>query len=164
MLRNISIAFSSLAILTPFRITSAGSSPMTALTRFCTLIAATSGSVPVSNRICTTPTPSLPMSLLMYFMPGTPLMARSKGTIAAFATVSAFAPVYSTVTLTSGGATLGNSVTGIRESAIAPSSIKTTETTTASTGRRRKVSDMGALRVPGQSPANRSARRSSRHR
>jgi hypothetical protein len=45
-------------------------------------------------------------------MPGTPLIARSKGTRAALVTVSAFAPVNSTVTFTSGGATLGNWVMG----------------------------------------------------
>ena len=92
--------------------TSAGNSPMTAFTLFCTFIPASFGSVPVSKRICTTPTPSFPASLLMYFMPGTPLIALSNGTIADFVTVSALAPVYSTVTFTSGGATLGNSDIG----------------------------------------------------
>jgi hypothetical protein len=48
----------------------------------------------------------------MYFIQGTPFMARSKGTIAAFVTVSAFAPVYSMVTFTSGGDMLGNWVIG----------------------------------------------------
>jgi hypothetical protein len=48
----------------------------------------------------------------MYFIPGTPLIALSNGTIAAFVTVSAFAPVYSMVTFTSGGAMAGNCVMG----------------------------------------------------
>jgi hypothetical protein len=47
-------------------------------------------------------------------------MARSKGTIAALVTVSAFAPVYSMVTFTSGGAILGNWVIGNCVSAKPP--------------------------------------------
>lgn len=131
-----SIAFSSLAMATPLRVTSSGSSPSTSVTRVCTLIAATSGSVPASNRIWMTPTPSLPVSLLMYFMPGTPLMARSSGTMAALVTVSELAPVYSTETLTSGGAMLGNKVIGRRPSAITPSKVRTIEMTADRTGRR----------------------------
>lgn len=59
-----------------------------------------------------TPTPSLAAREDMYFMPGTPLIDLSSGTMAAFVRVSALAPMYSTVTLTSGGAMLGNWVMG----------------------------------------------------
>jgi hypothetical protein len=78
----------------------------------------------------------------MYFIPGTPLIARSSGTIAAFVTVSAFAPVYSTDTFTSGGATLGNCVIGKPNIARPPSKVIIIEITTESIGRLIKVPTM----------------------
>ena len=70
----------------------------------------------------------------MYFIPGTPLIALSKGTIAALVTVSALAPVNSTVTLTSGGAILGNKVIGNWVRANTPKSVINTDITIDRTG------------------------------
>ena len=61
-------------------------------------------------------------------------MALSNGTMAALVTVSAFAPVNSTVTLTSGGAILGNKVIGNWVKANAPKSVINTDITIDRTG------------------------------
>ena len=70
----------------------------------------------------------------MYDIPGTPLMALSKGVTTAFTHVSALAPVYFVVTVTSGGAILGNCVIGNWVKAIIPSNRMKTEITIDKTG------------------------------
>jgi hypothetical protein len=62
-------------------------------------------------------------------------MARSRGTIAALVTVSAFAPVYSTVTFTSGGAMLGKSAIGNWNNDSIPRNTITSDMTIANIGR-----------------------------
>ena len=126
--------FSNLVIFTPFLRTSAGNRLLTAATLFCTLTAATSGSVPTSKITSETPIPSFPASEVMYFMPGTPLMAFSMGIIAALATVSALAPGYSIVTSTIGGAILGNKVIGRRTRAKIPKKTMIKDITMERTG------------------------------
>ena len=76
-------------------------------------------------------------------MPGTPLMARSSGVTTAFTQVSALAPVYLVVTVTSGGAISGNWVTGSCESEISPRKVISNEITIDKIGRRIKLAVMG---------------------
>ena len=62
-------------------------------------------------------------------MPGTPLIALSSGVTTALTQVSAFAPVYLVVTVTSGGAIFGNCVMGNCVIAITPNNKINTEIT-----------------------------------
>ena len=103
---------SSLVIFTPSLTTSGGNLLITAATLFCTFTAAILGSVPNSNTTCIEVTPSLPASEAIYFMPGTPLIALSKGITTALIINSALAPGYSAVIFTLGGEITGNCVTG----------------------------------------------------
>jgi len=81
-----------LSVVTPIWTTSAGRSPCAMDTRFCTFIAAMSGSVPCSKYTVMEPEPELVAVELMYIMFSTPLMLSSSGTITLFMTASASAP------------------------------------------------------------------------
>ena len=83
---------SSREILTPSRTTGGGNLLIAADTLFCTLIASTLGSVPNLNTTFISPSPSLPALDSIYFMPGTPLRACSKGITTAFISNSLLAP------------------------------------------------------------------------
>ncbi len=90
--------------------------------------------MPDLNTILITLVPSLPETEDIYAIPGTPLMALSKGVTTAFTHVSALAPVYFVVTVTSGGAILGNCVMGNCVKAIIPSNKIKIEITIDKTG------------------------------
>ena len=83
---------SSREIFTPSLITSGGNLLVADDTRFCTFTASTLGSVPNLNTTLSAASPSFPASLSMYFIPGTPLRACSKGIITDFTNSSLFAP------------------------------------------------------------------------
>ena len=108
----INILDSSLVILTPCLTTAGGNLFNTAATLFCTLTEAIFGSVPNSKITLIEHTPSLPASEAIYFIPGTPLIARSKGITTALIINSPFAPGYSADIFTFGGEIAGNCVTG----------------------------------------------------
>jgi hypothetical protein len=78
-------------------------------------------------------------------MPGTPLMALSKGVATALAHTSAFAPVYFAVTVTDGGTISGNCVIGKVNKESTPNKVMIIDITKESTGRFIKVSSMIAL-------------------
>jgi len=80
-------------MMTPVFFTSFGKRPSAWLTRFCTSTAARSTSRVTSNVTVTWLVPSLPLEEVMYFIPGTPLMACSTGVVTADSTVCAFAPI-----------------------------------------------------------------------
>jgi hypothetical protein len=67
-------------------------------------------------------------------MPGTPFIALSRGVTTALTQVSALAPVYFVVTVTSGGAMSGNWVIGNCVSANAPNRVIINEITIDRTG------------------------------
>src|SRR2546430_674244 len=96
----------------PVFLTSLGRRPNAWLTRFCTSTEARSTSREMSNVTVMTLDPSLPLAEVIYFMPGTPLMACSKGIVTADSTVCALAPMYPLLTTTCGGARLGNCAIG----------------------------------------------------
>ena len=125
---------SSRVIFTPSRTTNGGNLFTTEATRFCTLSDAWLGSVPKLKTTCMVPSPSLPASEAMYFMPGTPLSARSSGKMADFTINSLLAPGYSTVTFTLGGEIEGNCVTGKATRAKAPMKTIINEMTIDNTG------------------------------
>jgi hypothetical protein len=79
--------------------------------------------------------PSLPETEDMYAMPGTPLIALSKGVTTAFTQASAFAPINLVVTFTSGGAISGNWVIGNFVNDNKPSKVIMIEITIDKTGR-----------------------------
>ena len=68
-------------------------------------------------------------------MPGTPLMALSRGVTTALAHTSAFAPVYLVVTETAGGAMSGYCVMGKTNIDNTPNSTKNIDITNDKTGR-----------------------------
>src|SRR5215813_4311920 len=70
----------------------------------------------------------------MYFIPGTPLIVCSSGVVTADSTVCAFAPIYTLVTITCGGANSGNCAMGSVGIAIAPPSTISSAHTVANTG------------------------------
>jgi hypothetical protein len=70
----------------------------------------------------------------MYFIPATPLIARSSGITTALIMSSPFAPGNSAETFTLGGEIEGNWVTGNLVIASAPSSVMINEITIDSTG------------------------------
>src|SRR6266436_9496239 len=76
----------------------------------------------------------------MYFVLGTPLIACSRGIVTADSTVCAFAPMYTLVTTTCGGARFGNCAIGSVGMEIAPARIIISAQTVANTGRRMKKS------------------------
>ncbi len=78
---------------TPVCFTSLGRRPCAALTRFCTSTAAMSMSRSTSNVTLMLLEPSLLLDDWMYFIPGTPLMASSRGVVTADSTTSELAPV-----------------------------------------------------------------------
>ena len=78
--------------------------------------------------------PSLPASEAMYFMPGIPLIARSRGITTALIINSPFAPGYSALILTFGGEIDGNCVTGSCIIANPPSNVIMSEITIDKTG------------------------------
>ena len=71
-------------------------------------MAATLGSVPKSNTTCIEQTPSFPDWGSIYFIPGTPFTALSRGIITDLIISSAFAPGYSAFIFTFGGEITGN--------------------------------------------------------
>ena len=79
-------------------------------------------------------TPSFPASEAMYFMPGIPFMARSKGITTDFIINSPFAPGYSAVIFTFGGEIDGNCVIGNFVSDNAPRNIIINDMTIDNTG------------------------------
>src|SRR6187397_1652668 len=93
------------------------------------------GSVPKLNTTWMDATPSLPASEAMYFIPGTPLMALSRGITTDFINNSPFAPGYSAAIFTLGGEIDGNCVTGSCVIASAPNSVMIREMTIDRTGR-----------------------------
>ena len=80
-------------------------------------------------------------------MPGTPLMARSRGVTTALMDVSALAPVYSVVTFTSGGAIEGNWVMGNCPIANTPSKVMMSDMTMDRTGLFMKLANMLSERL-----------------
>ena len=66
------------------------------------------GSVPRLKITWIVASPSFPASEVMYFIPGTPLIALSSGMITDLIMSSPFAPGYSAVMLTLGGEIEGN--------------------------------------------------------
>src|SRR5215467_15173569 len=94
--------------MTPTVFTSFGKRPKDWLTRFWTSTDAKSTLRLTSNVTVIWLVPSFPLFDWMYFIPSTPLMACSSGIVTADSTVCAFAPMYTLVTTTCGGAQLGN--------------------------------------------------------
>ena len=127
---------SSRDICTPSRMTSGGSLLVAAETRFCTLTASTLGSVPSLKTTFNSASPSLPASLSIYFMPGTPLRACSNGMMTDFTSNSLLAPGYSAVTFTLGGEIDGNCVIGRLKRQRIPIKAMTSAITMDRTGRR----------------------------
>ena len=80
MFTYISKLFTSFSVMTPFLITSSGSSSMIVATRFCTATAAMSGSVPTAKVTSIATLPLLLDTDDMCVIPGTPLIAFSNGT------------------------------------------------------------------------------------
>ena len=78
--------------------------------------------------------PSLPASEAMYFIPGIPLIALSRGISTALVISSPLAPGYSAVTLTFGGEMEGNWVTGNLVMASTPIKTITSDITIERTG------------------------------
>src|SRR4051812_23861399 len=132
----ISMFDSSRVILTPSRTTSGGSLFTTEATRFCTFTAARFGSVPRLKTTCIDASPSLPASEVMYFIPGIPLIALSRGMRTDLVINSPLAPGYSAVTLTFGGDIEGNWVTGNLVMANTPRNTRMREITIDRTGLR----------------------------
>ncbi len=130
------------ALLTemPTCLTSFGSSPSAWFTRFCTSTAARSTSRVTSKVTVIVLMPSLLLVDDMYCMPSTPLIASSSGRVTAVSTVSAFAPVYTEVTMTCGGVSSGYWAIGRVGIAMAPASTMTTAQTLARIGRLMKTS------------------------
>ena len=104
------------------RVTSCGIRPSALLTRFCTFTAAMSGFVPCLKYTCIVALPELVAVDVMYVMFSTPFILSSRGTITAFITASAFAPVYVVLTTIVGGAMSGYCSIGSVARLIAPSS------------------------------------------
>ena len=129
-----SIFDSSRVILTPSLTTSGGSLLTTEATLFCTFTAAKLGSVPRLNTTCIVASPSLPASDAIYFIPGIPLIALSRGMSTAFVMSSPLAPGYSAVTFTLGGEMEGNCVTGNLVIANTPIKTITSDITIDRTG------------------------------
>jgi hypothetical protein len=78
----------------------------------------------------------------IYVIPGTPLIARSKGVATAFAQTSALAPVYLAVTVTDGGTISGNCVMGNVNKANTPNKVMMMEMTKERTGLLIKLANM----------------------
>src|SRR5580700_5098123 len=88
--------------------------------------------------------PSLPLSDVMYFIPCAPLICCSKGMVTADSTVCALAPTYPLLTLTCGGARLGNCAIGKVGITTAPARMINSAQTVANTGlRMKKSTNMG---------------------
>src|SRR5208282_4900063 len=84
--------------------------------------------------------PSLPLSEVMYLIPWAPLICCSRGIVTADSTVCALAPTYPLLTLTCGGARLGNCAIGKVGITTAPARMISSAQTVANTGRRMKKS------------------------
>ena len=80
-------------MMMPVFFTALGRRPSAWFTRFCTSTEARSTSRVTSNTTVMLLEPSLPLVEVMYFIPGTPLMACSSGIVTADSTVCAFAPM-----------------------------------------------------------------------
>src|SRR5216684_4347191 len=121
-------------MMMPVFLTSLGSRPSAWFTRFCTSTLARSTSRVTSNTTVIWLEPSLPLADVMYFIPGTPLIACSSGIVTADSTVCAFAPMYPLLTTTCGGANSGNCAMGKDGIAIAPPRMISSAHTVANTG------------------------------
>src|SRR5690606_6735335 len=127
MLTYIRRLFTSFSVITPFLMTSSGSSSIIVATRFCTATAAISGSIPTAKVTSITTVPLLLATDDMCVIPGTPLIAFSNGTATVLAHTSAFAPRYFALTDTEGGMISGYCVIGREKKDNIPSNTMSRE-------------------------------------